>query len=337
MFRAVLNTVLRNESSLGNINFWSTTTMPLLQEFCATTAPTMRVRACAELVPHCLRVFFDALLRDGESAQLELVVSAVIERYMQLYILPTYQAAVRSVLVDYVLAIFAMHSKFVYSLRKPILAFLDSRQDEQKEELKLHLCWVRNNGIVCCCLLNFLSFFAQIIGEYASPSVHPRLAGEVIFEYFQTLEPLAYEANMALTQTPSAAVDALNVAGSARTPHFLTTLMSTLAKLAARSQDITPRVTICLAKIVKQQRASKSEASVVLIQRANELIRILQYPTIAAAILDPPPETARPRLSHVDRHSSLPMLLQPSSNDRVHVQQQVSPSDLVKIHPFLLV
>ena len=48
----------------------------------------------------------------------------------------------------------------------------------------------------------------------------------------------------------------------------------------------------------------------VVLQRASELVRLLKFPSVASAILDPSHKVLETGESHVDSNSSLPFILQ---------------------------
>lgn len=84
--RALLNYVLRNESGLGAINFWSSTTMPLLAEFCKGVSHSPRVLAAAKLSQAYLVHFFDTLLSNGSEENLQAIIPVIFERITQVEI-----------------------------------------------------------------------------------------------------------------------------------------------------------------------------------------------------------------------------------------------------------
>jgi hypothetical protein len=145
--RALTNYILRNESGLGAINFWSSTTLPLLVEFCRNHVPSLRVLAVSRLVPILISIFFDTLISNGTEEHLQAIIPVIFERIAQLYPIDSFKKEVRKILVDKVLAIFDKHPHFVFILRKQIIEFIENRREEGKEELLLHVCWVRMSMI----------------------------------------------------------------------------------------------------------------------------------------------------------------------------------------------
>jgi len=114
------------------------------------------------------------------------------------------------------------------------------------------------------------------------------------------------------------------------TTRLMLVVISSLAKLAARWQDLASRVLLCLAKIMRHQHYFDP---IVLI-RANECMQLLKFPrwaffcnslfdntilnatarclSIAPSILGSPYQSLEKRVTHIDESSSLPFILHPS-------------------------
>jgi len=86
--RALFNYVLRSEAGLGAINFWSSTTMPLLAEFCKGAQHSPRVLSAAKLSPILLARMFDTLISHGSEAHLHAIVPVIFERITQVCFSP---------------------------------------------------------------------------------------------------------------------------------------------------------------------------------------------------------------------------------------------------------
>jgi len=98
------------------------------------------------------------------------------------------------------------------------------------------------------------------------------------------------------------------------TPRLVLVLMSTVAKIASRCQDLIPRALLCLNKIVQlgSDSAGGTSTHKVLLGRANELVNLLKVPSIASAVLSPPPHSSKPQ--EIERQKNLAFLLQCTSH-----------------------
>ena len=172
--RAVTNYVLRGEAGLGTINFWSPSTWALLGTFVAEHGPvSLRVEACAAVVPAWLDVFFATVQGSDNVALLETLVPVLLERTaqvrapvkeratrlalltplqlgrvvpslaMQLYPVPAYERTVAQALLDAVLAAFETAPTLILTLRRALLELLETRRDPANEEFLCTVCWVR--------------------------------------------------------------------------------------------------------------------------------------------------------------------------------------------------
>ncbi|RMX54680.1 hypothetical protein pdam_00009343 [Pocillopora damicornis] len=146
---------------------------------------------------------------------------------------------------------------------------------------------------------NFFVHLVWVIGEFASSSHDGGCTVQHIVQYFEALEALTYEV---LGQSAPR-----KVSFSGR---LVSVLMTTLAKLASRCQDVIQRAILCLSKVVRQKPDLLSDPDCYpdLLLRAQELINLLKLPNVAPVILSPDSEVYSGRW-HRDRNASLSLLL----------------------------
>ncbi|TEA41302.1 hypothetical protein DBR06_SOUSAS9810116, partial [Sousa chinensis] len=241
-----------------------------------------RVVQCAEAVPTLLRAFFSAVTQFADGALASQLALLLLERSDSLYQVPGYEAGVHRVLSSQFPAL--------CKLRPPLVV-------EQARELLEFVGGPRSGGHV-------LTSVVWAIGEYLSVSWDRRCTVEQINNFFEALEALLFE----VTQSrPSTTLPKCP-------PQVITVLMTTLTKLASRSQDLIPRVSLLLSKMrtLAQSPATGStpgeEGVGAIHTRATELLNLLKMPSVAQFVFTPSVEVSEPRY-HRDTNTALPLVL----------------------------
>lgn len=256
-----------------------------LHQLLQPMASCARVVQCAQAVPTLLQAFFSAVTEFADGALANQLALLLLERSNSLYQVPQYEAHVHRVLSSQFLALCKLHPVLVVELAKELLEFVGSASSPL------------GTGLMCTSVV-------WAIGEYLAVSWDRRCTVEQINRFFEVLEALLFE----VTQSrPSAALPKCP-------PHVATVLMTTLTKLASRSQDLIPRVSLFLSKMrtLAQSPATSSmyceDASGAVCTRATELLNLLKMPSVAQFVLTPSVEVSQPRY-HRDTNTALPLAL----------------------------
>ncbi|XP_011812397.1 PREDICTED: AP-5 complex subunit zeta-1 [Colobus angolensis palliatus] len=244
-----------------------------------------RVAQCAEAVPTLLQAFFSAVTQVADGALINQLALLLLGRSDSLYPVPGYAARVHSVLSSQFLALCTLKPSLVVELARDLLEFLGSVNGlRSRASLVTSVVWA--------------------VGEYLSVAYDRRCTVEQINKFFEALEALLFE----VTQCrPSAALPRCP-------PKVVTALMTTLTKLASRSQDLIPRASLLLSKMrtLTQRPATSSmhseEGAEAICTRATELLTLLKMPSVAQFVLTPSTEVCSPRY-HRDGNTALPLAL----------------------------
>ncbi|XP_064152056.1 AP-5 complex subunit zeta-1 isoform X3 [Loxodonta africana] len=248
-------------------------------------ASCARVVQCAQAVPTLLQVFFAAVTQvaSGDlSAQLALVL---LERSNSLFQVPQYEAQVHRVMSSQLLALCRLRPALVVELARDLLEFVGTVSGiRSRESMFTAVVWA--------------------IGEYLAVSYDRRCTVEQVNRFFEALEALLFE----VTQSRRSATL------PPYPPQVVTVLMTTLTKLASRSQDLIPRVSLLLSKLraLPQGPAMGSvprdEDTDAIRMRATELTNLLKMPSVAQFVFTPGMEASTPRF-HRDANTALPLAL----------------------------
>nr|XP_015216005.1 PREDICTED: AP-5 complex subunit zeta-1 isoform X1 [Lepisosteus oculatus] len=280
-YRGMFLYILRTEAGTGD----TIDRLNGLHEILSDVADCPRVVQCAQTVPVLLNIFFNIVAQFGNKKLINQLVLVLLERSGLLFNIKNYKTEVQRVFSSHFLVLCKLQPSLIVEWSKELLDFTGTTGNiSSKENLYTHVVWA--------------------IGEYLSVSYDKRCTVERITLFFETLEAVLFE----ITQ----------VRQSASPPRFspkvITMLMSTLAKLASRSQDLIPRVSLFLSKM----RSFACSAPVTscyseedieeILTRANELINLLKLPSVAQFVLAPSQQGTSPRW-HRDTNTCLPLAM----------------------------
>ncbi|KFO15184.1 AP-5 complex subunit zeta-1, partial [Balearica regulorum gibbericeps] len=256
-----------------------------LRQLLGSLASSPRVVQCAETVPVLLELFFRVVAEFADGPLINQLVVLLLQRSDELYEIPAFKDNVYRVLGSQLVMLCKLHPALVVELSTEILEFSGTVSNIQnKEAIFTHVVWA--------------------IGEYMSVSYDKRCTVEQINRFFETLEAMLFEITQLrpLASTPSYA------------PRAISVLMATLTKLAARSQDLIPRVSMFLSKMrtfVQSPAVTavycEEDLEEILI-RATELMNLLKMPSVAQFVFTPPVEVASTRFQR-EVNDSLPFAL----------------------------
>ncbi|NXI59306.1 AP5Z1 protein, partial [Chloroceryle aenea] len=256
-----------------------------LRQLLGSLASSPRVVQCAETVPVLLELFFSVVAEFADGPLINQLVELLLQRSDQLYEIPAFKDDVYRVLSSQLVMLCKLHPALIVELSAEILEFSGTVSNIQnKEAIFTHMVWA--------------------VGEYMSVSYDKRCTVEQINRFFETLEAVLFEITQLrpLASTPSYA------------PRAISVLMATLTKLAARSQDLIPRMSMFLSKMrtFVQSPAvtsvySEEDLEEILI-RATELMNLLKMPSVAQFVFTPPADAASTRFQR-EVNDSLPFAL----------------------------
>ncbi|NXR85572.1 AP5Z1 protein, partial [Hypocryptadius cinnamomeus] len=266
LYRSMFQYLLRTKSAPED----APDSLVPLRQLLASLAGSPRVVQCAETVPVLLELFFRVVAEFADGSLINQLVVLLLQRSDQLYEIPAFKEDVYRVLGSQLAMLCGLRPALVVELSTEILEFSGAVSNIQsKEPIFTHMAWA--------------------VGEFLSVSHDKRCTVEQITRFFETLEAVLFEITQLRPQasTPSCA------------PRAISVLMATLTKLAARSQDLIPRVSMFLSKMrtFVQSPAVTSvyceEDLEEILIRATELMNLLKMPSVAQFVFTPPVASTR--------------------------------------------
>ncbi|XP_075383694.1 AP-5 complex subunit zeta-1 isoform X2 [Tenrec ecaudatus] len=257
----------------------STLRLAPLHRLLQPLAGCARVLQCAQAVPTLLHAFFSAVPHVADAALMAQLALALLERSGSLFPVPQYEAQVHRVLSTQFLGLCRLRPALVVELARDLLGFAGSVSGIRSQE----------------------SMFTAVVwaaGEYLTVAHDRRCTVEQVTRFFEALEALLFE----VTQSRRSAIP------PPCQPQVITVLMTTLTKLASRSQDLIPRVSLLLSKLRGLPVGSGDEGTDAVRTRATELTNLLKMPSVAQFVFSPGPEATSPRF-HRDATTALPLAL----------------------------
>uniref|UniRef100_A0A671WHW2 Adaptor related protein complex 5 subunit zeta 1 n=1 Tax=Sparus aurata TaxID=8175 RepID=A0A671WHW2_SPAAU len=261
-----------------------------LHELLAEAADWPRVVQCAQTVPVLLHIFFNTVITVADEKLLAHLILVMLERSSLLLNIPKYCREIHRVFSCHLLRLCKLHPSLVVDQSHELLEFAGATANVySKEEIYTHVVWV--------------------LGEYLSVSCDSRCSVSLITSCFEALEAVLFEITSS-APAPGAVCAA---------PRVITTLMSALAKLASRSHDLIPRVSLFLSKLRTVTRGgsvawcSDEDDLVAIVTRGEELWSLLKAPGVAQSVLTPPPHVTTPQW-HRDINVAMPLRLRALTN-----------------------
>ncbi|XP_075888420.1 AP-5 complex subunit zeta-1 [Nelusetta ayraudi] len=285
-FRGLFLFLLRGEAGSGDtIDRLST-----VHELLAEAADWPRVVHCAQVVPVLLHIYFNTVVKVADEQLFAHLILVILERSSLLLKVPRYVREIHRVFSCHLLKLCKRLPSLVVDQSRELLEFAGATANVySREEVYTHVVWV--------------------LGEYLSVSCDSRCSVRLITSCFEALEAVLFEI------TSSSPPDGT----ACPAPRVITTLMSALAKLASRSHDLIPRVSLFLSKLRTVPRGgsvswcSDEEDLASIVTRGEELWSLLKAPGVAQSVLSPPPHIAAARW-HGDTNTAAPLQLRALTN-----------------------
>lgn len=255
-FQASMMFVLRDESGIGD-------TFDGIARFhglVADLATHPRVVRCSEHGPQLLGCFFSTFVRHADAELAARLLPAMLERLTVCFGSRGYCERLRKALADVLPKLFRKFPEMTFLLSSELVDFLSHTASYDLA-------------------LDFFTNLVWAVGEFASPNESSLFTPRVITDYFEVLECVTFE----LLGSPT-------MLQRERRLRLLCVLVTSLCKLAVRSQDLVPRALLCLSKTGQVCGTQCLGPRAVLERRVAELRAVLESSGAASTILTPPKE-----------------------------------------------
>ncbi|CAN8008370.1 unnamed protein product, partial [Ixodes pacificus] len=255
-FQASMMFVLRDESGIGD-TFDGIARFHILV---ADLATHPRVVRCSEHGPQLLSCFFATFVQHADAELAARLLPAMLERLSVCFGSRGYCERLRKALADVLPKLFRRFPEMTFLLSSELVDFLSHTASyDTAPDFFTNLVWA--------------------VGEFASPNESSLFTPRVITDYFEVLECVAFE----MLGSPT-------LLQRERRLRLLCVLITSLSKLAVRSQDLVPRALLCLSKTGQVCGTECSGPRAVLERRVAELRAVLESSGVASTILTPPKE-----------------------------------------------
>ncbi|XP_065283849.1 AP-5 complex subunit zeta-1-like isoform X1 [Dermacentor albipictus] len=268
--KSMLKFVLRDISGIGD-------TFDGVAKFHTLIADQVnhpKVVRCSEHAPDLLGCYLKTFVQFGDSELASRLLPAFMERLSVCFGSRGYCERLRKLLADVLPQLFRKFPDVTFLLTSEFVEFLSHTSSyDAGPDFFANLVWA--------------------IGEFASPNESSLCSPKAVCDFFEVLELLAFE----LLSTQGLL--------SERRTRLLCIVITSLSKLAVRSQDLVARALLCLSKTGQLCSTCQGQGPpwAILERRVLELTAIIKRSGAASDILTPPKEEELKR-----RHEDLAQL-----------------------------
>lgn len=268
--KSMLKFVLRDVSGIGD----TFDGVAKFHSLIADQANHPKVIRCSEHAPDLLGCYLKTFVQYGDSELASRLLPAFMERLSVCFGSRGYCERLRKLLADVLPKLFRKFPDVTFLLTSEFVEFLSHTSSyDAGPDFFANLVWA--------------------IGEFASPNESSLCSPKAVCDFFEVLELLAFE----LLSTQGLL--------SERRTRLLCIVITSLSKLAVRSQDLVARALLCLSKTGQLCSTCQGQGPpwAILERRVLELTAIIKRSGAASDILTPPKEEELKR-----RHEDLAQL-----------------------------